>query len=245
MPPALIAACLGAVLAFAQQAKNWPYQFYPQLALLACALGWPVLERLTALLRVTLRDLSSWLLPALAALLVVISLPPLLHMGRTHDKTVSQTPDSAFLDATLAGLPPGTSVDLLSINLMGTSDIVADRLTLAGRYNHLWMLPAIVLNERAQQGGPAARHPLSPERTAQLAALLRSNVADDLTHRTPEIILVPHCKATTAEPCQGLWNTDFDILAWFQRDPGFTQAFAPYRRMAGDDFFDVYRRMPR
>jgi hypothetical protein len=125
---------------------------------------------------------------------------------------------------------------------MGTSDILADHLTLATRYHHLWMLPAVVRNEIALSGGPPARKALSAARVQQLSDLQRSNVAEDLRTRQPAEVIIPHCLPTTQEPCQGLYGMSFDILAWFQRSPAFAAQWANYQHVDGDAFFDVYRR---
>jgi hypothetical protein len=175
---------------------------------------------------------------------MAITVPKLYSVGYHHDRIVSQTPDSDFLDATLAALPPGTPVTLLAINLMGDNDILRGDLTLATRYHHLWMLPSIILNERAQAAGTTTRHPVTPARLAYLADLQRSNSADDIRLRHPHIIIVQHCKATDEEPCQGLYGTTFDILPWFLQSPNFANAFAHYQRTSGDSYFDVYTRTP-
>jgi hypothetical protein len=239
LAPAWLAASAGAALAFALQNKNWPYQFYPQQALLAVALICLLLDLLPPglLAAVSLRSITAATLLALA-----VTLPFVVRFGIQNNRQVSQTPDSPFLDHTLATLPPGTPVMILSINLMGTSDILADHLTLATRYHHLWMLPAIVRNEIALSSGPPARKTLSAARVRQLSDLQRSNVADDLRTRQPAEVIIPHCLPTTQEPCQGLYGMSFDILAWFQGSPAFATQWANYQHVDGDPFFDVYRR---
>ena len=165
-------------------------------------------------------------------------------MGYHHDSIVSQTPDSEFLDSVLARCPPGTPVTMLSINLMGTSDVLRDHLLEGGRYHHLWMLPAIVLNERAEAGGPPARHRIPPARLRYLEQLQRANVAQDLRTRRPAVVIIPQCKPTPDEPCQGLYGQSFDILGWFLRSPDFASAWKSYRHQSGDAYFDAYMRVP-
>ncbi|MDP9050803.1 MAG: hypothetical protein M3O31_08790, partial [Acidobacteriota bacterium] len=107
----------------------------------------------------------------------------------------------------------------------------------------LWMLPAIVLNERAEKTGVPARHTIPPARLEYLAQLLRSNVTDDLRTQQPTVVIVPHCKSTTEEPCQGLYLQSFDILDWFLQSPEFRSAWSHYRHQSGDGFFDSYVRI--
>jgi hypothetical protein len=250
-PLALLSGAAGAALAYAMQNKDWPYQFFPQQAILSCAVAWLVFDAISSLIESRLRAntqprrhlLTTALLP-LALVIMAITVPKLYSIGYSHDRIVSQTPDSDFLDATLDALPPGTPVTLLCINLMGDNDILHGDLTLATRYHHLWMLPSIILNERAQASGTPSRHPLTPARLAYLADLQRSNSADDIRLHHPHIIIVQHCKATDEEPCQGLYKTAFDILPWFLQSPNFANAFAHYRHTSGDSFFDVYTRTP-
>ncbi len=243
-PLALLASSLGAALAFALQNKDWPYQFFPQQALLCCALAWLVLEAVTASARQALARAPHAHRRVLlgTVLLTAVLLPEVLHVGSHHNSLVSQTPDSEFLDGVLARCPPGTPVMMLSIDLMGTSDILQDHLREGSRYHHLWMLPAIVLNEMAEAGGPPARRPIAPARLRQLEQLQRADVAADLRTRQPAVVLVPRCKSTPDEPCQGLYGKSFDILAWFLQSPDFAAAWAPYRHLAGDDDFDAYAR---
>jgi len=236
---ALLMATVGAALAFAIQNKNWPYQFFPQQALLCTAIVWLLLDLATTWAERT--RAGATLIP-LTALCTALSFPAFFYVGHRHAPLVSQSPDSEFLDKTLAANPPGTTVFILSINLMGTSDVLSDGLLWSGRYIHLWMLPALVRNEIALSGGPPARKTLSARRLQQLSELQRSDVTDDLRTRQPTEVVVPHCLATTEEPCQGLYGMSFDILAWFRRSPAFAAEWANYQRVDGDAFFDVYRR---
>jgi hypothetical protein len=240
-PLALLAGTAGAAIAYATQNKDWPYQFFPQQAMLACAIAWLLFDATWPLLSPRRTLLTRFLLP-LTLVLAALTVPKVYSVGYHHDRLVSQTPDSAFLDSTLAALPPGTPVTLLAINLMGDNDILRGDLTLATRYHHLWMLPSIVLNERAAAGGDPSKHPVTAARLAYLENLQRSNSAEDIRTRRPQVIIIQHCKANEEEPCQGLYHSSFEILPWFLQSREFAAAFAPYRRTSGDDFFDVYTR---
>jgi hypothetical protein len=241
-PAALLSGAIGAALGYAIQNKDWPYQFFPQEAMLACTIAWLAFDALEPILRANPRPLLTRGLLPLALVIALITVPTVYRIGYNHDRAVSQTPDSQYLDSTLAACPPGTSVTILATNLMGSNAILNDGLVLASRYHHLWMLPAIVVNERANQRGVPARYTIPPERLQYLEQLLRSNVAEDLRTRQPAVVIVAHCQATTDEPCQGLYLQSFDILGWFLQSPDFTAAWSHYRHQNGDAFFDTYVR---
>ncbi|MDP9051761.1 MAG: hypothetical protein M3O31_13745, partial [Acidobacteriota bacterium] len=143
-PAALLAGAAGGALAYAIQNKGWPYQFFPQEALLACAIAWLAFDALVPLVQASPRLLLTRALLPFAVVIAMITVPTVYRIGYNHDRAVLMTPDSQFLDSTLAAYPRGTPVTILAINVMGFNDILNGELTLATRYHHLWMLPAIV-----------------------------------------------------------------------------------------------------
>jgi hypothetical protein len=137
-------------------------------------------------------------------------------------------------------LPPGTTVYVLSTNFYNFSDVVQYKLRWGGRYVHLWTLPAIVQNETAEAGGPAAPFPLTHVRVEQLATTLRSNVAADLHTYAPSVVFVENCDP--ANQCLGLENMSFDTLAWFQRSPAFAAEWRNYHLQETSAAFNLYVR---
>jgi hypothetical protein len=102
------------------------------------------------------------------------------------------------------------------------SAILEDR-RMASRFPSLVFLPAIV-----DAGGDV---------DSALESYLRDSVSEDLLSHAPTVVFVPNGSAST----QSLPD-DFDILAWFRRDPAFEAAWSPYRLSGQIKSFDVYRR---
>lgn len=238
-PIALIAASFFASISFAIQQSGWPYQTVPRTALLLAAAFWLAAELLTPAVTRLQPDRHLRIVSTAIILLVVLpsslfALKRILYGRNLGPLTLQQK--------VYATLPPGTTVYVLSTNFYNFSDVLQDHLVWGGRYVHLWMLPAIVLNENAESGGPPAQFPLPASRVQQLATILRSNVADDLHTFAPAVIIVEHC--TPTHSCFGLDNLTFDTLAWFQRNPSFAAEWQNYHLQEPTTDFDVYARNP-
>jgi hypothetical protein len=236
-PIGLLAASFFATIAFGIQRTGWPYQTVPRNALLLAAIFWITAELTASTIARLQPDKHFRLLITITLLLVLLpntlfSLKRLKYGRSTGHPTLEQR--------VYASLPPGTTVYVLSTNFYNFSDVLHDHLLWGGRYNHLWMLPAIVLNE-GTTGTPPAAIALPPARTQQLATLLRSNVADDIHTFAPAVIFVEHCNPTT-HPCFALENLTFDTLAWFQRSPAFAAQWHNYHLQQSAEDFDVYAR---
>ena len=238
-PIALIAASFCASISFAIQQSGWPYQTVPRTALLLAAAFWLAAELLApAIARLEpdrhLRIFTTALILFVVFPASLFSLKRILY-GRNYGPLTLQ-------QKVYSTLPPGTTVYVLSTNFYNFSDVLHDHLIWGGRYVHLWMLPAIVLNENAAAGGPRAQFPLPAPRVQQLATLLRSNVAEDLHTFAPAVIIVEHCTPTHA--CFALDGLTFDELAWFQRSPSFAAEWRNYHLQEPTTDFDVYARNP-
>jgi hypothetical protein len=141
-----------------------------------------------------------------------------------------------------ATLPPGTHVYVLSTNFYNFSDVVHDHLLWGGRYVHLWMIPAIVRNEEAENGGPPAAFPLPPARVEQLATMTRTNIAEDLHTFAPAFVFIEHC--VPEKPCFGLEGLTWNALPWFLRSPVFAAEWKQhYRLQQTTSDWDVYTRI--
>jgi hypothetical protein len=104
----------------------------------------------------------------------------------------------------------------------------------ASRYSCLWLLPAVVRG-KADPTASAARR----ERLDAIERRLLASVREDLARGRPELVLVP-----LAPQHQALGGIDLDLLAFFQRDPGFAELWSGYARRQDTPHFQVYARQP-
>jgi hypothetical protein len=238
-PIALLVASFCGTLSFGIQRTGWPYQTVPRNAFLLAAVLWLLAELAAPTVARLQPDKRFRLLASVVLVLVLLpasafTLKRILH-GRNYG-----VPDTE--EIVCGALPPGTTVYVMSTNFYNFSDIVHDHLLWGGRYNHLWMLPAILYNQAAEAGGPPAHDPLPPERVQQLATLLRSNVAQDLHTFTPAVVFIAHCEPVT-HPCFGITDLSFDTLAWFRQNPAFAAEWQNYHLRERADDMDVYDRI--
>jgi hypothetical protein len=99
------------------------------------------------------------------------------------------------------------------------------------------MLPAILRN----QSGPKPKRVIPPVRLAELAALQRRFMVEDLRRWQPALILVARCQDPTVH-CQALEDRHDNLLAFFQADPAFAAIFAQYRYQRSAGPYDAYVR---
>ena len=139
----LLIAQLGAFLAFTVQHTGWPYQRFPadalkRLALLLFGIDlfWMPLRRSLGVGRAVV-----------ATGLLLYSAWNIRQLG--HSRPTLGTPDRSAIEAMLIGMNPGDAVTVLSMSGISMSDIEAHGLEVGSRFLQLWMLPAIVQNERS------------------------------------------------------------------------------------------------
>jgi hypothetical protein len=241
-PAALLAASLGAGLAYIQQGTAWSYHLFPSTVLLVSALAWIALDLLSTLFSnaAPTTPRQTLTLAAVTLILFALSLPAFL--ARERRQVALDAKYRSDLSILLASYPPQTPVYVFSTSLGEFSAIVENHLVWTSRYNHLWMLPALVENERALAGGPPARMPLSPDRLSELADKQRSDTAEDLHLGKPTYVIVDHCTPET--PCQALGPINFDILQWFLKSPAFAAEWSHYPLQSTHPAFAVYHRLP-
>lgn len=238
-PVALLVCSCVASIAFDIQHVPWGYHKYPQIALMEVAIayvaadlldGWHPRESFPSGLRGA----------ALILGLCVCLFASARVLRRTWRDAHRHDPVSG-LDAVLTQCNPKTPVYVFSTSVPPMAAAYRHDLTWASRFAHLWMMPALAQNELgpARQDAPYKR--LSPLRLAQLSHLLREDVAEDLNHWKPALVLVERC--TPATNCTGIEGKKFDTLGWFQRDPGFAREWAQYQQAPSDGRFDVYTRV--
>jgi hypothetical protein len=273
----LLAAGLGSTFAYYLQGTGWYYQQLPALTFFGLALAFLLLQLVrppstlgcptrAPLWRVGNRldtepsgapseVRSGGFIPASAAGLGALALVLTAHFT-DYPFTPARsfpidTPDPSFF----TDLPPGTPVATLTTTVDFTvPPVFRYHLTLAQRYPHLWMLPAILRSEDPQNtgfytvkpsnqpGAPSERgsvgmgrpHRIPPARLAELDALQHRFMAEDLARWQPRLLLVERCQDSTVH-CQVLEDRRDNLLAFFLRDPAFRAQFAHYRywRSAG------------
>jgi hypothetical protein len=237
-PAGLLAAGCGAALVFCIQRTGWHYQFFP----------WKVFF-LLSLLCMALDLLSSPAVPVLRRPLLLASagvlcaaavLPACLNARLPVARALAE--GDPYLKPTLGPLTPNTPVYIFATTIEGFDFVLQNRLIWAGRYAHLWMLPAIVRDETGHLDRAVHPRPLATLRLHQLEDLQRSSAAEDLHFFRPAVVLIERCDSTYR--CPALEDTPVDILAWFRQSPAFAAEWASYRRQPGNDRYDIYTRIP-
>jgi hypothetical protein len=247
---ALLACSVAASFAYDIQHTAWPYHAYPHQALLLLALAYllldfldPVFAKLIAKLNAHPRLFrrSALVVSALVALFFcAIAIRPHTVLSSPVSSSEEQ-PQWAALDQFFNQFSSPTTVYVFSTSVPPLSVAYNHGLTWGSRFAHLWMLPAIIQNEAGPTGPPVPFKQLSPERLAALAALQRTQSAEDLNDWKPSIVLVQQCSPWPY--CQAIKNRNFDMLAWFLQDPGFAAAWSQYRQQPGIRSFNVYKRV--
>jgi hypothetical protein len=236
-PAVLLAASLGGAMAFAVQGTDWNGHLFPFTALTYMALAWIAIE-----LFATAAAMVSSSLKALLVLLACLAVALPLDIRYEARRAAAQPQPDPYLLQIWARYPPQTPVYMFSTGLAEFTDVFKHGFVWSSRYAHLWMLPAIVDNERYLAGGPRPPKPLGAARTRQLAGQLRADSAEDLSTYQPAVVLVQHCAPVT--PCQALGAADFDMIHWFLQSPAFAQQWGHYRLRSSSREFDEYVRVP-
>ena len=231
----LLAAGIAADIAYFAQGTGWYYQQLPAISFLALSLlvdrsenpGAPWLESETWVRRLPI-PLTALTIVAFA-LTIYFSDFTLTPSGIEQTQS---TPDPSFF----ANLRPGTAVATLTTSVDDTvPPVFRYHLTLAQRYPHLWMLPAILRNE----SGPPATQAIPPARLEYLDRLQHQFMVEDLERWHPNLILVERCQ-DPAVHCQVLEDRHDDLLAWFLRDPAFAIIFSKYHFLRSSGPYDAY-----
>ncbi len=218
----LLAAGVGATLAYHLQATGWYYQQLPALTCFGAALALALLDPLSRLADLPRR------LPALAACLSTVAvvltaffLRDLLLPGRP----IVTSPDPAFF----AALPPGTPVAILTTSVEDSMMPIAEHhLLWAQRTNNLWLLPAVLRLEDPHPTPLARSHALTPAQLTALDTRQHRAMLEDLTRWRPTLILVERCQDLRVH-CQELEDRHDDLLAWLIRDLALRSLWQRYR----------------
>ncbi len=223
-----VAAGLASTVAYYLQGTGWYYQQLPAISFFSLALTFLAIDAAEK----RQLTLPGWA-PRAAAALCLLALGLTTHFAGypfTPDRSFPiDTPDPSFF----AGLRPGTSVATLTTTVDYTvPPAFRYRLTLAQRYPHLWMLPALLRGESGDRR-------IVPGRIAQLEDLQHAAMREDFARWQPRLVLVERCQ-DPAVHCQVLEDRHDDLLAWFLRDPGFREIFSHYHYQRSAGQFDAY-----
>jgi Dolichyl-phosphate-mannose-protein mannosyltransferase len=234
IPSLLLTAGTASTLAYYLQGTGWYYQQLPAITFCALALVFELLPLAEE------RRVPPWT-PKAALALAVLALALATHFMNypfTEARSFAiNTPDPTFFE----NLPPATTVATLTTTVDYTV-MPAERyhLTIAQRYPHLWMLPAILRNEQPNSSHPARRIIL-PEHLAELDHLQHQFMVEDFRRWHPQLVLIERCQKPDIH-CQLLEDRDDDLLAWFLRDPAFAAEWKSYTFVGFRGSFDAFTR---
>jgi hypothetical protein len=226
----LVAAGGASTVAFYAQGTGWYYQQIPALSFFALALVFLVIE---AVERRGL-EMPRWA-PVAAGGLCLLALGLTAHFAGYPFTEARSFPIDVPNASFFAGLAPGTPVATLTTTVDYTvPPVFRYGLTMAQRYPHLWMLPAILRAEDGQGRMDAGR-------LLSLEELQHRAMREDFARWRPQLVLVERCQ-DPAVHCQVLEDRHDDLLGWFLRDAGFRAEFAGYRYWRSVGSFDAYVR---
>lgn len=230
---ALLACSFAASIAYCSQHVGYllNYRAYPQHAFLLLAIFWLAIDLCSPHLAARWKFDSTFMG---ATLVFALILSPVLLLLRNASAGITTIPATVF-----AKYPPNTPVFTFSAE--GFPAVLQNHLVWASRFPALWMLPAIVQNEKAQTGGPAAGKNLPPSVVSELAATQRAETTEDFRRWEPKVVVVRRCYRFSN--CLGLNNLNFDPLKWFLQSPQFAAEWSNYRLQSRDGDYDIYTRV--
>lgn len=230
------ASSVGALFAYVQQRADWTYHRYPIWAFLILAGGIFVLDLSRSfLLRwqgPAVRRPVAWL--CLAAMLVT-------GLGFFPRQLRAMRPQRSEVYQFLRQYKDGRTVLVLSTTVFWVADVADLKLKWGARFPCLPFLPAIVESTENSEKGDKPFKRLSPDELASLSSLQRGEIAEDLSHFQPSLVLVEHCDEEHS--CQAIEGKSFDMVGWLLENQQFAGAWKHYRRQPdGPASFDVYER---
>ena len=235
---ALLVCSLAASIAYDIQHTAWTYHEYPHRTFFLLAVFYLAIDILCHLINklqanrpLSMRFAAG--LIALEACLIAFHLSRLLP--------VQTDVSNPSLDRFFAKENPHSTVLVLSTNAGVISSVFQRGLNWGSGSPCLWLLPAVIQNQRGPTGPPVPFKRLPQDTVANLADLQRSQTTGDLNHWQPSTVLVEHC--TVHHPCQAIEGKDVDLLAWLLESPHFADAWSHYEKQPGaPPFFDLYVR---
>jgi hypothetical protein len=230
-----------AALLFDIQHTDWAYHRFPFEFLLGLSVFFLVLDLADGLVSRSVKPagLERVALAGYVLALCVMAAMAVAGRQRLHLHDASYHLDS--MDRYVQSYPAGTTFTFLTTSVGPMNYVHRAGMNWGSRFAHLWMLSAIVKNERNLQepGVPFKR--LAPARVEELAQLQRTQSAEDLKYWKPTILAFQIC--TAQKPCQGIPGIDFDIVDWFSQDPAFAAEMKHYQLIGTIEIFHVYKRV--
>jgi hypothetical protein len=231
------ASCVGSLLAYAQQRSDWPYHRYP----IGCFLFLGVDLLLLALSQPIL---IYWQRIGVRKTVTVVCLAVVFVIGLWFfpRQVAALRPQRSEVYRFLEKHSVGGSAVTFSTAVFWVADIADLKLDWGARFPYLGFLPAIVQNEDGRIEGRPFKQ-LGQEKLTAISSLQRVEMAQDLNHFQPAVVMVEHCDQK--HPCQAIEGKNFDMLQWFLEEPQFAKAWTHYKRQPdGPPSFDVYERVP-
>jgi hypothetical protein len=233
----LLAAGLASTVAYYVQGTGWYYQQIPALSFFSFALCLELLD----LAESRRLSLPAWAPMAASALTILAVVLTATASGYTlahpfqFPSGLSDVPDPSFF----RDLPAGTPIAILTTVVDDSvPPVFTHHLLWAQRENNLWTLPAILRNQSPSAPGDPRRR-IPPQRLAELNQMQHAWMVEDFNYWHPKLILVERCQ-DPAVSCQILEDRHDNLLAWFQRDPNFRDAFSRYHYLRSSGPYDAY-----
>ncbi|RXS95282.1 hypothetical protein [Silvibacterium dinghuense] len=240
LPLALIAASIGSGLAYALQRTGWAYQQLPAWTFLILAIAWMLVD--LASVWASKRQIEIKPLPAVyisTGLLFAVLLG--LQAARITKRKEAKLLAQATISQELAMHSPGTPVYLISTSMPPFQVLLTHHLLWAGRYAHLWMLPAIEMNEAHAHITNRPFKLIPPAELAALSNQVHQDISSDISSWNPEIVFVEHVSPQSP--------TGFNHLQWLLQDNSFALKWAHYKMVktvanydGAPDAYDEYVR---
>ncbi|MEG9436169.1 hypothetical protein JAO29_08325 [Edaphobacter sp. HDX4] len=231
------AASVGSSFAYALQRTDWPYHRSPSSAFLILSATFFVLSLLPA-------PIGGWERYSLNGAVAAVCLTAAVAAGlgffprQLRRPPVQRSDVYRFLKEQGQ---PGT-VLVFSTTVGWLADVADLGWQWGARFPCLSFFPAIVLNEQGPVDEERPFKQLSATTLAAVSKVQRDEIAQDLNHFQPSIVMIEQCD--DAHECQTLEGRNVDTLAWFQKDSGFRQAWSHYAQQPnGPAAFALYRRV--
>jgi hypothetical protein len=229
-----------ASIAFGIQHTNWAYHMYPCKALIQFAALYLLIDLLRPVICSLMED--SRLSRRFAFVTLGLMAIPLGAIATHPRRLIPVAFPSAYpeLDQIFSQYKAPTTAYVFSTRVSPFASVFRSGLEWGSRFPALWMLPAIIQNERGRTGAPVQFKSLPRDTVARLALLQRNETTEDLNYWRPSVILVEHCDLEHF--CQAVEGKNFDIISWFIQSPEFAAAWSHYQRREGPPHFDLYIR---
>lgn len=231
------ASSVGALLAYVQQRTDWTYHRYPVWAFL-------ILGAAIFLLSLLQPILLRWQGPVIRRPVAFVCLAVMFvaGIGFFPRQIRALRPQRSEVYQFLSQYKDRRTVLVFSTAVFWVADAADLKLNWGARFPCLAFLPAIVQSKEGSATGDRPFKQLSPERVTAISSLQRVEMAEDLNHFQPSLVLVEHCDEDHS--CQAIEGKSFDTLPWFLEDSQFVRAWSHYKRQPeGLEAFDVYERI--